>query len=183
MNIFVGCSSDDNIDKKYRDDCSNYLKELLKNNNLVFGAYNSGLMGLSYEITHLLNGEVIGVCSKNRINDLNDLECSKKIITEEVIERTKSIIKNSDVLVFLPGGLGTMHELFTAIECKRCNEFDKPIIIYNSCGYYDKLLILLEQMYKESFMQEKVSNNYYVSNSVIDTISYIKQYYNKSNII
>ena len=51
MNIFVGCSSSNDFSKKYLYDCNILLEELLKDNDLVFGACNSWLMGLAYDIT------------------------------------------------------------------------------------------------------------------------------------
>ena len=49
-----------------------------------------------------------------------------------IIDRTDGLIRESDVLLFLPGGFGSVYELFTAIESKRCHEHDRSIIIYNS---------------------------------------------------
>ena len=51
MKLFIGCSSTNNIPDKYLKDCSNYLDELLRENDIVFGGCSTGLMGLAYNIT------------------------------------------------------------------------------------------------------------------------------------
>lgn len=50
MKLFIGCSSSNNIPTEYFDDCKVLLEELMKENDLVFGACNSGLMGLAYNM-------------------------------------------------------------------------------------------------------------------------------------
>lgn len=180
MNLFIGCSSSNNIDNKYMDDCNVYLSELLKENDLVFGAYKEGLMGLSYEIAKCNNREIIGVTPKVFERDLVNLDCDKKIITEDILGRTGMLIKNCDALIFLPGGIGTILELVAAIDMKRNGEFDKPIIIYNSYNFFGELFIFLNKIYVEKFSSINVSECYYFASDANDTLSYIKNY--KKNI-
>ena len=158
MKLFIGCSSSEQIPQIYIKDCENYLKELFKlDNTLVFGAYNKGLMAISYE---------------------QALNNNKEIITNSISERTEKLIEESDVLIFLPGGIGTIYELLTAIESKRSKEFDKPIIIYNSNHYFDNLLLFLDNIYNQNFTNKSVKNCYHISNNITDTIEYINNYYN-----
>jgi len=174
MDIFIGCSSREDIPEKYKEDCKKYLENIFKeNNNLVFGADNKGFMGLSYETALRFKRSIIGICPEAYKDDFKNLNCDIEIIAKNVGERTDEIIKNSDALVFLPGGIGTIHELFTAIESKRSHEHDKPIVIYNSCNYFDKLIALLEKMYEENFAIEIKDTLYHISDSSEDTLNYI----------
>ncbi len=93
-----------------------------------------------------------------------DLKCDEKIITKSVNERTDNMIEKADILLFLPGGIGTIYELFTAIEKKRNNEYDKPIYIYNETGFFDDILQILDKIYKEKFSSSKDGKNYEVIN-------------------
>ena len=93
------------------------------------------------------------------------------------------MIRESDALIFLPGGIGTIYELFTAIESKRNKEFDKPIIIYNSNNYFDKLLLFLDYLYNQNFTDISVSGNYHISDSAEDTLNYIYNYYNHKKLV
>ena len=97
-------------------------------------------------------------------------------MSKSISERTDNVISSSDALVFLPGGIGTIYELFTAIESKRCHEFNQPIIIYNSNGYFDKLLAFMEKMYHEHFSESKDKENYFVTTSISAILYYINNY-------
>lgn len=130
MKLFIGCSSSNDIPTEYFNDCKVLLEELMKENDLVFGACNSGLMGLAYNTTLKANGNITGVCPEAYKDDFKTLKCDTEITTKSVSERTDSVISSSDALIFLPGGIGTIYELFTVIESKRCHEFNKPIVIF-----------------------------------------------------
>ena len=83
------------------------------------------------------------------------------------------MILESDICLFLPGGIGTINELFLAIESKRSHEFDKPIVIYNSCGFYDELLAFLNKIYQEEFTPSYIQDSYYISSNFNDILNYI----------
>ena len=178
MKIFVGCSSRDNIPSKYYDDCKELLKEVLVNGNeLVFGACGKGLMGLSYNIAIDNGSDICGIYPEIYKSETDILNCSL-IPVKTVSERTDKIIEQSDVLVFLPGGIGTIYELFTAIESKRGMEHNKPIIIYNSFNFFDDVLCQLKKMSDEKFMSLKDSDYYFVCNNIKEVITYLNNYQN-----
>ena len=175
MNIFVGCSSSNVINKEYVLDCELLLKEIfLSDYDLVFGADDTGLMGLAYHIAKDNHRKVIGVCPYRYRDDLKKLECDQECVSDSVGDRTKDAIGYSDVILFLPGGIGTLYEFFTAVESKRSHEHDKPIILYNCYGYYDMLLSLLDKVYYEKFTSYLVKDNYYVCDSKKDVIKCLK---------
>lgn len=176
MKLFIGCSSKNDIPTEYFNDCKVLLEELMKENDLVFGACNSGLMGLAYNTTLKANGNITGICPEAYKDDFKTLKCDTEITTKSVSERTDSVISSSDALIFLPGGIGTIYELFTAIESKRCHEFNKPIVIYNSNGYFDKLLEFMDKVYSEKFSGFKDKRNYLVTDSISSILYYINNY-------
>lgn len=176
MKLFIGCSSSDDIPQEYFEDCRILLEELMKDNDLVFGACNSGLMGLAYNTTIKTNGNITGICPEAYKDDFKELKCDTEITTKSISERTDSVITSSDALIFLPGGIGTIYELFTAIESKRCHEFNKPIVIYNSNGYFDKLLEFMDKVYSEKFSGVKDKRNYFVTDSISSILYYINNY-------
>lgn len=181
MKLFVGCSSSNDIPLKYIDDCKNYLTKLLKDNDLVFGAYNSGIMKISYDIAKKMNRKVIGISPVYFKEDLLQLDCDVEILTDSISQRTDKVMEESDAIIFLPGGIGTTYELLSAIESKRSNEFDKPIIIYNSNNFFDKLIEYLEKTYEEKFSSLKIKDCYYIAKSADDTINYLSNYYKGDN--
>ena len=176
MKLFIGCSSSNDIPTEYFNDCKVLLEELMKENDLVFGACNSGLMGLAYNTTLKANGNITGICPEAYKDDFKTLKCDTEITTKSVSERTDTVISSSDALIFLPGGIGTIYELFTAIESKRCHEFNKPIVIYNSNGYFDKLLEFMDKVYSEKFSGFKDKRNYLVTDSISSILYYNNNY-------
>lgn len=180
MKLFIGCSSRNDIPSKYYDYCKEFLEELFKEGyDLVFGACNKGLMSLAYN-TAISNGsEIIGVYPDAYMDEAIGLNCLG-ISVKTVNDRTDKVIEQSDALIFLPGGIGTVYELFTAIESKRAYEHNKPIIIYNCCGFYDNLFLQLEKMYDEKFTSIEDKNYYYVCNDTNDVIKYLDDYYKEN---
>lgn len=176
MKIFIGCSACDEIPSEYFDETKRFLEKLMPGHDLVFGTCKSGLMGIAHDITKELGGKVIGVCPDAYKDDFKTLKCDVEITTKTVSERTDSVIRESDALVFIAGGIGTLYELLTAIECKRCHEFDKPIVIYNGTGYFDKLLDFFEQLYTQKFVREKDKKAYLISDSIEEIKDYIENY-------
>lgn len=176
MRVFIGCSASNNIPLEYIDDCSVLISELMKDNDLVFGACYSGLMGIAHDKAIENDRYITGICPIAYIDDFKNLDCNEEMIARTVGERTEKLIEQSDALVFLPGGIGTVHEFFTAVECKKCHEFDKPIVLYNSNGFYDGLLSFIGKQYDEKFLRKNELENCLVTNSVEEVVEYIENY-------
>lgn len=174
MRIFVGCSSSDKISNEYRDDCNQLLNILFEgDNDLVFGASDTGIMGDAYNVALSNKRNVIGICPELYKDDFMKLKCNKEITTKVVSERTDSLIKESDVLLFLPGGVGTVYEFFSSLESKRSHEHSKKIIIYNCNNYFNELIKLLEKMYSENFTSSYVRDMYFISSDINEIVKYI----------
>lgn len=167
--IFIGCSASNDIDDIYTIE-SKKIIDLLSNNTLVFGGYDSGIMGLAY---HSFK-ESIAVIPKISKSDIDDLDCTK-IMTKYSGECTDNLIINSDIILFLPGGVGTLMEIFTAIHMKKINEIDKPIIIYNINGFYDDMLKTLDDLYLKKFINVDTKDLYQVRNNAEDIIDAINR--------
>ena len=182
MKLFIGCSSSNDTPSMYIEDCKKFLEELfMLDYDLVFGACKEGIMGLSYDVALNNFRDIIGIFPEVYKNGAENLQCLK-IPVRTINDRTDKLISESDALVFLPGGFGTIYELFTAIESKRGSEHDKPIIIYNSCGYFDKLLNFISLMYEERFASNKIKDYYYVCDNIDDVVLYINNYYKKNKV-
>ena len=147
MKIFIGCSSNPNIPQSFFEDCEKFLKQILLNNDIVFGVCSDGLMGTVYRVAKQNGNKIIGICPKIYKDNFISITCDEKILTDSIFERIDRIIDESDAIVFLPGGIGTLHELFSFIELKRNNQFDKPIIIYNYNHFFDELILFFEKYY------------------------------------
>ena len=175
MRIAVCCSSSDNIDKRYLESSKKLLEQIFRrDNDLVFGAMNNGIMGLSYQTAKKYNRTVTGIAPEIYKDDFKSLDCDHEILTQSVNDRTEALVNNSDILLFLPGGIGTIYELISAIEMKRSKEFDKPIIVYNETGFFDDFIKMLNEVYRNRFTSPNVRTSYNVSNdymSVLDLLA------------
>ena len=172
MNIFVGCASRDTNNSVYNNiakQLGNYI--LTNKHNLVFGGCEYGLMGIIYKTLKQSQSKIFVTIAEAYKDDLKNLVYTEAILTKTVNERKDTIIKKSDVLVFLPGGIGTIDELVTSIETRRNKEHDIPIIIVNINGFFDNLLFMLEKIYKDNLADEKNRNTYMVCSSYEDLIT------------
>ena len=177
MNIAVCCSSSNDISRKYLKNSKKLLRLVFKrDNDLVFGAMNSGIMGIAYRIAKQNNRRVTGIAPEIYKDDFKQLDCDKEILTKNVNDRTNALINNSDVLMFLPGGVGTLYELMTAIEMKRSGEFDKPIILCNDTGFFDDIMQMLNKVYAQNFTSSKVRLSYNVANDYMTVIDLLSRY-------
>jgi len=155
--VCVYCASSDKVDEVYFD-ATAVLADVLVSNNIqvVYGGGATGLMGRLADEAIRKGGHVIGIMP----NFMNDVEWAHKNVPEfhfvgDMAERKKKFLEMSDALIALPGGCGTLEELFEAITLKRLGLFTKPIIILNINGFYDHLVALLDKCIEEKFMSEK----------------------------
>lgn len=119
---------------------------------LVFGGGGIGLMGVIARKIMASEGRVIGVIPEH----LDRVEIGFRGGTElhvvkSMHERKKLMFDLSDAMVVLPGGLGTLDELFEIITWSQLDLHDKPIIIVNYGGYWDPLVMLIEHVIEQGF--------------------------------
>ena len=131
------------------------LGEALAQNghSLVYGGGSSGLMGAVANGALAHGGEVIGILPKF----MADLEWGHPGLTElrlveDMRERKHQLLADSDAVIALPGGCGTLEELFEAITLKRLGIYFSPIILLNTRNYYAPLQTFMQQVIDEKFM-------------------------------
>ena len=113
-----------------------------------------GLMGEAADAITNAGGKMIGVIPQFMIEqDWHHKECSELIVTNGMSDRKQTIERISDAFVALPGGIGTMDELFECMVNKQLGLHTKPIVILNVDDYYDGLVQLLDQMVAEQMMR------------------------------
>ncbi len=127
-----------------------------KNITLIYGGGNKGIMGAIANAVLEKNGKVIGIIPKL----LTEWEHQHHGISElyEVADmhtRKRMLYERSDAAIILPGGYGTMDELFEILTWNQLNIHDKKIIIVNSAGFYDHLILHLQVMEKQEFLYHK----------------------------
>ena len=129
--ICVYCASSAKVDKSYFEATEELALELIKENiEVIYGGGAIGLMGKLADTIIENNGKIKGIMPEF----MNEVEWAHKGVsdfefTETMHERKSKFLEGIDGLVALPGGTGTLEELFEAITLKRLGQFTKPIII------------------------------------------------------
>jgi uncharacterized protein (TIGR00730 family) len=122
---------------------------------LVYGGGKAGLMGVVAQATLEAQGRVVGIIPKALMErEMAFTQCQELIVVETMHERKRLMAERSDVFVALPGGIGTLEELFEVWTWRQLGYHDKPIGILNTAGYFNHLLAFL----KTSVTQELLSD-------------------------
>jgi hypothetical protein len=124
--------------------------------DIIYGGGRVGLMGALADGALSRGGRVKGVLPKF----MDDLEWGHTGLTElhlveDMRTRKHHLLSDSDAVVALPGGCGTLEELLEAITLKRLGIYLKPIVLVNTRRFFDPLLQLLASAIEERFMDER----------------------------
>jgi uncharacterized protein (TIGR00730 family) len=155
MRICIYCASSAKIDEVYFDATERLAKILVNSGvQVIYGGGGHGLMGKLADIVLAHGGQIKGIMPQF----MNEVEWAHKKVTDfeftnTMHERKAKFLENIDALIALPGGTGTLEELLEAITLKRLGQFTKPIIILNTNGYYDPLILMLERCVEEKFLR------------------------------
>lgn len=158
MRVFIGCSSYDSINKKFKDLACDVAEVLAKRGDkLVFSGTDSGMMSKCFQTFKYHECKVKAVSDVKYIDDLKGMEYDREVVTPTTFERCKELYLSSELIVILPGGLGTLSEVMSMIEEKRTRDDLKDIIIFNFDGYYDSLLVQIEKEIDLGFIHDDIS--------------------------
>jgi len=124
---------------------------------LVYGAGDVGLMGEVARAARAGGGETLGVIPVHLMaRETARRDTRGLVVTETMHERKKVMFMNSDAIVVLPGGAGSLDEFFEVLTWHQIGLHEKPLLLLNSEGYWDKLLELLEHIVEQGFADEEL---------------------------
>lgn len=152
--ICVYCGSATGNDPAHAQDAMTLARIFIENNvRLVNGGGSIGLMGIMADAMMDGGGEAIGVIPIS----LKEKEVAHKGMTELIVvpdmhSRKLAMVNMSDAFIALPGGFGTLDEVFETLTWAQLHLHRKPIILYNPNGFYDLLLAQADYMMKEGFL-------------------------------
>lgn len=173
--IGIFCSASGNIDKMYFDEANRIGQWMGKNNKtLIYGGANLGLMECVAQAVKANGGRVIGIVPSKLEENGKVSTCLDEMIRTNNLSDRKDILTNeSDILVALPGGIGTLDEVFTVMAAASIGYHRKKVIFYNANGFYDKLLNVLDELQEKGFSRRPLSDFYEVANSFEELINKI----------
>ena len=160
--IAVFCGSSNGNDPIYEQHAKD-LGALLAENNItvVYGGGNTGLMGAVANAALEQQGKVIGVIPEL----LTNIERQHKGLTElqvvaDMHTRKKLMYELSDAAIILPGGNGTLDEMFEMITWNALTIHNKKIILLNTAGYYNALISHINQMQVQGFLHTDLRDTF-----------------------
>ena len=153
MKICIFCSANSNLDPDYFEMTRQLGTELAKNgHSIVFGGTNLGLMECVAKAAHEAGGQVIGVVPTK----VEERGCSSTymdvcIPCADLNDRKALMMAQSDVFIALPGGIGTLDEVFSVAASATIGYHQKPVILYNMNGYYESMRAVLDNILTHGF--------------------------------
>ena len=119
---------------------------------LVYGAGDVGLMGACARAAQERGGETFGVIPSHLVHaEVGKTDLTQFVVTENMHERKKVMFMNSDAIVVLPGGAGSLDEFFEVLTWRQLGLHTKPIFLLNTEGYWHPLMQLLDHVITEGF--------------------------------
>ena len=148
MKICVFCSANEQIDPAFFTLTEELGKWAAENgHSIVYGGVNQGLMETIGKAAKEAGGRTIGIVpmiveKSGRTSDYVDIE----IPCDNLSDRKQLMMDQSDVFIALPGGIGTLDEVFTVAASATIGYHQKPLILYNMKGFWDSLIALLDDL-------------------------------------
>lgn len=130
---------------------------------LVYGAGDVGIMGAVARSAQDAGADTFGVIPQHLVAwEVGKTDLTSYVVTETMHERKKVMFMNSDAVVVLPGGAGSLDELFEVLTWRQLGLHQKPIFLVNIAGYWDPLISLLEHVTSSGFADESLHSYYHI---------------------
>ncbi len=178
--VVVFCGSGEGNNPIYMAQAEKMGAILAQNNiKLIYGAGGKGLMGAVAKGALDNNGYVIGATVRTLYEieqaDLVDTAIQKFEVWDKMSNRKVSMTKQTDAICVLPGGLGTLDELFEVLVLRQIQISDKPIVVVNLNGFYNPLITMLKQMSEAGFIKPHQLNLMRFVDTVDDVLPAIRE--------
>jgi len=145
--------------------------------DVIYGGAKVGLMGKVADGAKSKNGKVFGIIPEFlAAKEIKHDHLDELIVVQTMHERKALMQEKSDGFIALPGGFGTMEELFEILTWGQLGLHKKPIGILNLEGYYDALIQLVETMIQKGLLKSEYKEMLLVSDSIDDLISQMNLY-------
>lgn len=177
--IVVYCGSSPGVHSIYKEVAEELGRKLAERQiRLIYGGGNLGLMGTVADSVLTHGGQVTGVIP----NFLAQLEVAHQTLTElhfveTMHERKFKMVQFAKGVVALPGGYGTMDELFEILAWRQLKLYDGPIAVLNINGFYDLMLQQLDRMVADGFLRQENRDLLIVTETVDDLLTKINEFW------
>lgn len=166
--VAVFCSANEDIRRTYFDrtaELGAYIGQ--HGHELVFGGCNMGLMECVARAVKENGGTTLGVVP-DRVEDRGAVSSyvDRVVLVKSLSERKDVMMQESDVIIALPGGIGTLDEIFSVVASATIGYHNKRIILYNMEGCWDSLIALLKDLQESHFIRGHYTDYFLVANNL-----------------
>ncbi len=170
MNICIFCSANENIDKDYfrlTEELGRWCAS--KGHTIVFGGTDMGLMECVAKAGHDAGAPTIGVVpSKVEERGRTSRHLDTHIPCENLSDRKDLMTLRSDIFIALPGGIGTLDEIFSVVASATIGYHQKRVILYNMGGFWNSLIAMLDDLQAKGLMRRDWHDYILVAESIED---------------
>lgn len=176
--ILVFCGSNKGNNPAYETAAYELGKTLARRGmRLIYGAGNVGLMGILADAALEHGGEVTGVIPYFlREKEVCHLGLTELIIVQSMAERKLAMAERADAVITLPGGYGTLDELFEMLTLVQLSQANHPIGILNINGFFDPLIAQLNRMNEDKFLKDIHRNVLLSADNTEDLLAKMEQF-------
>lgn len=156
FSLCVYCGSRPGTDLAYRQAAIEVGQWIaLRGGQLVYGGGTGGLMGVVANAALQAGARVVGVIPKSLVErEWAHHGCTELHIVDTMHDRKRMMAERADAFLALPGGIGTLEELFEVWTWRQLGYHDKPIGILNTAGYYQRLLDFMRHAVEQEFLND-----------------------------
>ena len=171
--VFCGSRSGDSPNYIFEAEA---LGNLIARQNwrLVYGAGNSGMMGAVANATQRGKAKTFGVIPHHLVQrEVGKTDLDNYIITDNMHERKKLMFTNSDAIVLLPGGPGSLDEFFEVLTWAQLEVHKKPIVVINVENYWDPLFSLIDHTISKGFADNSLKKMFKITKTAKEAVEYL----------
>jgi len=150
---------------------------------LVYGAGDVGLMGAVAEGAQVSGATTFGVIPKHLLkHEVGKRDLDQFIVTDDMHSRKKLMFMNSDAVVLLPGGAGSMDEFFEVLTWAQLKLHTRPIIVANIAGYWQPMINLIDHIIESGFADPSMRDLIHVAQTVDEVETTLRSALNTATV-
>jgi uncharacterized protein (TIGR00730 family) len=173
VNICVFLSAAE-LDQRYTRPARDFAELLGRGGHtLVWGGSDTGLMKVVADGVQETGGRLVGI-SVYLFREYARKDADEMVFAQDLSQRKALLLKYSDAIVVMAGGLGTLDEATDILEQRKHRLHDKPVVMLNTAGFYSGLVLQLRRMDEEGFLPVPLDDLVFVTDDGARAIAYLE---------
>lgn len=174
MNICVFLSASD-LDERYTGPTREFAELIGRaGHTLVWGGSDAGLMKVVADGVRAAGGRLAGI-SVEFLRQFARMDADEMTYAKDLSERKAMLLAAADAVVVLAGGVGTLDETTEVLELRKHGLFDKPVVLLNTAGFYDGLILQLRRMDAEGFLPVPLAELVFIADNGAEALAHLEK--------